>query len=249
MPESLTPEPVEGNASTGSATEGVAGRTVLIAGATSASGRAVARALVDAGARVVVVGSDQGRIDALEADVPGVIGERADLTDEDHVLELAMRVHGQAGDIDGVIHLVGGWRGGGGIPGQTDEDYRVLERSFTALRHVSRAFWSDLVTSTAGRIAIVSSTTVESPTAGGANYTAVKAASESWMRSLAKGFAPRPVDEAGALQEREPGGGAAVVFRVTSLSGLEERLAASVVDLWRADAAGLNGSVTELVAD
>lgn len=221
----------------------VEGRTVLIAGATSASGRAVARALLGAGARVVAVGSDQARIDALEAELPGLIGERADLTDGDDVLELAMRVHARVGDIDGVVHLVGGWRGGGGIAGQTEEDYRVLERSFTALRHVSRAFWDDLVASPAGRIAIVSSTTVAAPTAGSANYTAVKAASESWMQSLAHGFAA-------ARQAPGPGGGAAsVTFRVTSLAGLEDRLAASVVDLWQADASTVNGSVAVLAAD
>ncbi|WP_139415857.1 SDR family NAD(P)-dependent oxidoreductase [Agromyces laixinhei] len=214
----------------------LSGRTVLIAGATSASGRAVARALLDAGGRVIAVGSDEGRIEALEAELPGVIGERADLTDGDDVLELAMRVHARVGDVDGVVHLVGGWRGGGGVAGQTEEDYRVLERSFTALRYVSRAFWDDLVASTAGRIAIVSSTTVERPTAGGANYTAVKAASESWMRSLAQGF-----DTAGDSA-------AAVTFRVQSLAGLEDRLAASVVDLWGTDASELNGRVETLQA-
>ena len=215
----------------------VSGRTVLIAGATSASGHAVARALLDGGARVVAVGSDQSRIDAMEAEFHGLVGERADLTDDDEVLELAMRVHARVGQLDGVIHLVGGWRGGGGILGQTDEDYRVLERSFTALRLVSRAFWTDLVASPAGRTAIVSSTTVAAPTAGGANYAAVKAASESWMRSLAQGFRKADVPAA------------AVTFRVTALAGLEDRLAASVVELWSADAAGLNGSVIELSAD
>ncbi len=220
----------------------VEGRTVLIAGATSASGRSVARALLDAGARVIAVGSDQGRIDALEEELPGVVGERADLTDGDDVLELAMRVHARVGDVDGVVHLVGGWRGGGGIAGQTEEDYRVLERSFTALRYVSRAFWDDLVASPAGRIAIVSSTTVTAPTAGSANYTAVKAASESWMRSLAHGFA------AARRSEGAGGAAAAVTFRVSALSGLEDRLATSVVDLWEADASTLNGSVRELAA-
>lgn len=210
---------------------------MLIAGATSASGRAVARALLDAGARVIAVGSDEGRLRSLESELPGVIGEHADLTDGDDVLELAMRVHARVGAIDGVVHLVGGWRGGGGVLGQTEEDYRVLERSFTALRSVSRAFWTDLVASPAGRIAIVSSTTVAAPAAGSANYTAVKAASESWMRSLAQGFA-----KAGAPA-------AAVIFRVSSLSGLEERLAASVVELWRADAPSLNASTIELSAD
>jgi len=217
-------------------TPALEGRTVLIAGATSASGRTVARALLDAGAKVVVVGSDEGRLEALEAELPGVIGERADLTDSDDVLELAMRVHARVGPVDGVVHLVGGWRGGGGVLGQTEEDYRVLERSFTALRHVSRAFWNDLVASPAGRIAIVSSTTVASPVAGSANYTSVKAASESWMRSLAQGFA-----KAGAPA-------AAVVFRITSLAGLEDRLAASVVELWGSDAATLNASTVELTA-
>ena len=211
-------------------------RTVLIAGATSAAGRAVAQALLDAGARVVAVGSDQGRIDAFAAELPGVLGERADLTDGDDVLELAMRVHARVGSIDGVVHLVGGWRGGGGILGQTEEDYRVLERSFTALRYVSRAFWNDLVASPAGRIAIVSSTTVTAPAPGSANYTAIKAASESWMQALAQGFAKADAPAA------------AVTFRVRSLAGLEDELAASVVGLWRADAAALNGSVTELVA-
>ncbi|MBM7502648.1 SDR family NAD(P)-dependent oxidoreductase [Agromyces aurantiacus] len=211
-------------------------RVVVIAGATSASGRAVARALVDAGARVVAVGSHQGRLDELEVEIPGLVGERADLTDGDDVLELAMRVHAKVGDVDGVVHLVGGWRGGGGIPGQTEEDYRVLERSLTALRYVSRVFWDDLVGSDAGRIAIVSSTTVEKPTAGGANYTAIKAASESWMRSLADGFA------------KADSRGAAVTFRVKALAGLEQRLAEEVVALWSADAAAseLNGRVTTL---
>lgn len=211
-------------------------KAIVVAGATSASGRVVARALVDAGARVIVVGSHQGRLDELEVEIPGVIGERADLTDGDDVLELAMRVHAKVGDVDGIVHLVGGWRGGGGIPGQTEEDYRLLERSFTALRYVSRVFWDDLTASDAGRVAIVSSTTVEKPTAGGANYAAVKAASESWMRSLADGFA-----KAGAPA-------AAVTFRVKALAGLESRLADEVVALWAADAAAsdLNGRVTTL---
>ena len=164
-----------------------------------------------------------------------MIGEQADLTDGDDVLELAMRVHARVGDVDGVVHLVGGWRGGGGIPGQTEEDYRVLERSFTALRYVSRAFWDDLVASAAGRIAIVSSTTVERPGRG--------------QRQLHRGEGGERVVDAlprpGLRRSRMPPA-AAVTFRVRSLAGLEDTLAASVVGLWRADAAELNGRVEEL---
>lgn len=228
-------------------TTGVTGRVVLIAGATSASGRAVARKLLDAGAHVVAVGSNRGRLDEMAAELPGIVTEVADLTDQMQVWPLAMRVHGRVGEVDGIIHLVGGWRGGGGIPGQTEEDYRVLERSFSALRHVSRALWDDLVASPAGRIAIVSSTSVERPTAGGANYTAVKAASEAWMQSLAHGLrrpAGRGADEGGDARPTA----AAVTFRVTALAGLEDRLADEVVALWSTDASELNGRVETLTA-
>ncbi|MDR5701137.1 SDR family NAD(P)-dependent oxidoreductase [Agromyces aerolatus] len=214
---------------------GLTGRAVLVAGATSPSGLAVARALALGGARVIVAGRDETRVRALETEVPGAVGEVADLADDDGVRELAERVHARAGRLDGVVHLVGGWRGGGGIPDQSEADYRMLERSFTALRHVSRAFWGDLVGSPAGRIAAVSSTTVARPSAGSANYTAVKAATESWMRSLAHGFTKADAPAA------------AVTYRVGSLAGLEDRLGASVVSLWDAslDARALNAATRD----
>lgn len=232
----------------------VAGRVVIVAGATSASGLAAARELVAAGARVVAVGRDAGKLkdlaDALDAAAAvGVadVGEggslrteACDLTDERDVAALAARVHAAEGPVDGVLHLVGGWRGGGGLAGQTDEDYRFLERSLTALRHVSRAFDADLRASAAGRLAVVSSTAVARPLAGGANYAAVKAATEAWARAIAQGFA-KDAKDAG-----EPPAAASVIFRVKSLDGLEEALAQRFCDLWMSDAAEVNDTTVDL---
>lgn len=236
------------DASTGSATgaegsgtgAGVSERVVLIAGATSASGLAAARTLSTAGARVVAIGRDAGRLAALEQSVPGIRLEVCDLTDEADVLALADRVHAAEGAVDGVLHLVGGWRGGGGLSAQTDEDFRFLERSLTALRHVSRAFDADLRASAAARLAVVSSTAVARPLAGGANYAAVKAASEAWARAVAQGFA-KDARDAG-----RPLAAASVVFRVKSLSGLEEALAQRFADLWLTPADELNDTIVEL---
>jgi NADP-dependent 3-hydroxy acid dehydrogenase YdfG len=216
-----------------------AGRVVLIAGATSASGLAAARALDAAGARIVAVGRDAGKLDALGA-IPGVRLEVCDLTDETAVQDLAERLHDSVAPVDGILHLVGGWRGGGGLAGQSEDDYRFLERSFTALRFVTRAFDADLRDSTAGRLAIVSSTAVARPLAGGANYAAVKAASEAWTRAVAQGFAKHARDAGAALSA------AAVVFRVKSLDGLEDAVASRFVELWTADAATLNDTVVPL---
>ena len=192
----------------------VAGRLVVIAGATSASGIAAVRELTGAGARVIAVGRDAGKLDELFRDVAtagadavgsGALGslrrEACDLTDESAVARLAQRVHDADGPVDGVLHLVGGWRGGGGLAGQSEADFRFLEGSFTALRHVSRAFDADLRGSDAGRLAVVSSTAVARPLAGGANYAAVKAATEAWARAVAQGFA-KDARDAGRRAER-----------------------------------------------
>ncbi|HET6302998.1 SDR family oxidoreductase [Microbacterium sp.] len=219
------------------------GRLVLIAGATSASGLAAARALAGAGARAVAVGRDPEKLDRLAEAVPGVRTEVCDLTDAAAVQSLAERVHETEGRIDGLFHLVGGWRGGGGLSGQTEDDYRFLEGSFTALRHVTRTFDDDLRASAAGRLAIVSSTAVTRPLAGGANYAAVKAASEAWTRAVAHGFAKA------ARDADEPLRAAAVIFRVKALDGLEDTVADAFVRLWDADAASINDTVITLPAD
>ena len=208
---------------------GVAGRLVLIAGATSASGEAVARALVAAGARVLAVGTRQKALDALRASVPSVETRVCDLSDPDAVVELAMRIHLESGHLDGLIHLVGGWRGGGGIAGQSDEDWEFLERGFRTLRNTTRVFYDDLVASPAGRLAIVSSTAVEKPYPGGANYAAAKAAADAWVRAIARGLA------------KEAPQSAATVFVVQTLQGLEAQLGDEVVALWDAEALAVNG--------
>ncbi len=209
--------------------EGVRGRTVLIAGATSASGEAVASALVAAGAFVLAVGTRADALERLERAVPGVDTRVCDLADRSAVAELAMRVHLKFGPIDGLVHLVGGWRGGGGIAGQTDEDWEFLDRSFTTLRNTTRVFYDDLVGSPAGRLAIVSATAVEHPLAGGANYAAAKAAGDAWTRAVAQGF------------RKEAPNAAAAIFVVKALAGLEGVLAERVVGLWDSEPSTING--------
>jgi len=200
---------------------------VLIAGASSAAGQATASALTAAGARVVAVGSDAGRLESVTAEARYV----CDLADFAAVQRLADTVRAELGPIDGLIHLVGGWRGGGGLAGQTDEDYDFLHTHVvTTLRNTTRAFNADLLASTSGRLAIVSSVSVDHPTPGGASYAAAKASAETWVRAVGYGFAK--VDSSAA----------AVIFVVKALEGLEAELATRVVDLWDEAPASLNNS-------
>lgn len=215
----------------------LAGRTVLIAGATSAAGLAVAAALSAAGARVIAVGSNADRLAGLRERVADAATYVCDLSDFAAVTALAAAVQDEHGPIDGLIHLVGGWRGGGGLAGQTDEDWAFLHsRVLTTLRNTTRAFNRHLLDSPAGRLAIVSSTSVDKPAPGGANYAAAKAAAETWTRAVGQGFA------------KADAGAAAVIFVVRSLDGLEPELAAAVVGLWGAPGASVNNTRIPLIA-
>lgn len=225
---------------------------VLVAGGSSASGIAVARALRGDGCTVYTVGSDPDRIAAAAAEAgPGVTPLTCDLAS----LPAVRRLHGElsrmAGGIDGVIHLVGGWRGAQGIADQSDEDWNFLESSsVTTLRNVTRMFYGDLAASPNGRFAMVSSTAVAAPSAAVASYAAAKAAAETWTMAMADGFRR----EAGEAAEEHS---AAVVLVVKALvdgamrSRHPERtfpgytdvedLADAVVGLFGKPAAELNG--------
>jgi NADP-dependent 3-hydroxy acid dehydrogenase YdfG len=207
-------------------------RTIVLAGATSASGLALSRALIADGARVVATGRSTERLQPLaDAGAEVVV---ADATALDDMTALAERL----GTVDGVISLVGGWRGGGGLAGQSDEDFRALLPALEAVRATSRAFDEALRAADAGRFAIVSSTAVARPLAGGANYAAVKAASEAWARAVAQGYAKAARDGG------EPLRAASVVFRAKALD--TEALAGAVLALWDEDAADLNDRIIDL---
>ena len=249
-----------------------AGRTlnVLVTGGSGPSGIATARALRDAGHRVFTVGSDAARIEAAAAEAgSGVTPLVSDLASLADVRALRASVAGMAGNVDGVIHLVGGWRGAKGITDQSDDDWDFLERNaVTTLRNVTRVFFDDLAASDTGRFAMVSSTAVSAPTAGGASYAAAKAAAEAWTLAVADGFrrahaasaGPGPAGRAGedsTKQDTPELRSAAAIFVVKALVDAAMRaksperafpgftdvedLAAAAAGLFTTPAAELNG--------
>ncbi|MGJ3189601.1 SDR family oxidoreductase [Paenarthrobacter sp. FR1] len=189
--------------------------TVVVAGSTSAAGQAVVASLAALGAHVAAVDLDAERLQALAGNHHHVVPYTCNLADAAAVQDLAESVRAELGSVDGLIHLVGGWRGGEGIVGQKDEDWEVLHTSImTTLRNTSRAFYTDLESSPRGRLAIVSATAAANPTASGASYSAIKAASEAWVLGVADGFHQV---QSGHKTEPKEQTSAAVVFVVKAL--------------------------------
>jgi len=227
---------------------------VVVTGAAGPAGVAACTALRAAGATVVAVGHSPQRLAALAETLPGLLVESADLSDTDAVTSLATRVRAGRGRVDGLIHLVGGYRGGETFTSNTEDDWRFLSAGLIdTLRHVTLAFHDDLVTAPAGRVAIVSARAAAKPSAGSANYAAAKAAAEAWMLALADSFhrSDRPTAQ-------PDGGAAAVIFVIKALVTDQMRteapdrtfpgftdvadLADRIVELWAADAPDLNGA-------
>jgi len=122
--------------------------------------------------------------------VIGVDKDDVDLLDRDAVQALADSLAAEYGHLDGVVHLVGGWRGGKSFAETDLEDWNVLhDLLIRTLQHVSLAFEPLLRKSENGRFVIVSAKAAEKPTAGGAAYAAAKAASEAWTLAMADGLA------------------------------------------------------------
>ncbi|WP_026552151.1 SDR family oxidoreductase [Arthrobacter sp. H20] len=241
-----------------SASPALDGLTVVVAGAASASGIACASLLSRHGAAVVAIGSHAGRLQDALGHLDGVDLRVCNLTDAPAVTDLSHFLAADYPSLDGLIHLVGGWRGGSGITGQTDDDYELLHTSvLTTLRNTTRAFYPSLLASARGRVAIVSSTAVDSPTAAAASYAALKSAAETWTRAVADGFRR---DREAAGDNTAPSAGqtsAATILVVKALvddalrAAHPERkfpgythvddLAAAVVGLYAAEAQTVNG--------
>ncbi|WP_182877206.1 SDR family oxidoreductase [Microbispora sp. H10670] len=216
-------------------------RVIVVTGAGGPAGRAVVGRLAGRGDTVVAV------------DKTGADGALAvDLLDRDAVRDLAERVRAEHGRVDGVVHLVGGWRGSKTFAETSLDDWDLLhDLLIRTLQNVSLEFEPLLRASGDGRFVIVSARAARKPVKGGAAYAAAKAAAEAWTLSLADAFTGTSA--------------AAVVLVVTALVHDEMRaanpekpyrtftdvqdLAAAVEALWDQDAAEVNGRRIDLTPD
>ena len=170
------------------------GRVIAIAGAGGGLGPVVARRLADAGASLALADRTQESANSLAQDL-GLPADRldpraVDLLDESAANAWAAAVENRLGRVDGLLHLVGGYRGGDPISTFDLADYDFLHGLLVrTLQLTSRAFHRALTSSDHGRFILVSAAAAQNPTDTNAAYASAKAAAEAWTLALADSFA------------------------------------------------------------
>jgi NAD(P)-dependent dehydrogenase (short-subunit alcohol dehydrogenase family) len=164
---------------------------VLITGATGPLGRAAAARFSLDGARLVLVGTDLPRLEALAADLKLNAARThlatADLRDADAARAMAASAIERFGRIDVLLHLVGGWAGGTGVVGLDHAEVRrMLDQHLWSTLHAVQAVAPGMIERGFGRVLAISSPLAGTPGPKGASYAIAKSAEEIILRSLAK---------------------------------------------------------------
>jgi NAD(P)-dependent dehydrogenase (short-subunit alcohol dehydrogenase family) len=164
---------------------------IAIAGVGGGLGPVVAERLARAGAIVAGTDRDATTLEEIGAGLPEERwdGRAVDLLDEEATRAWCAALLERFGRVDGLIHLVGGWRGGEPLHTAPLEDWRFLhELLIRTVQHTSRAFHDALVASGNGRFVLVSAKQAQAPSNTNAAYAAAKAAAEAWTLAFADGF-------------------------------------------------------------
>jgi NAD(P)-dependent dehydrogenase (short-subunit alcohol dehydrogenase family) len=173
----------------------MAGRTVLITGASSGLGRAAAEMVASCGGRVIALGRDEARlkttVDALSgADHLAVASPFGGM---EEAAALVARLATEVGGLDGVFHAAGAELV---LPARLIKDKHVEEVFGAAVKGalgIGKAVGKAGVMRDSGSVVFMSSVAAGRGRPGMTIYAAAKAAVEGLSRSLACELAPRRI--------------------------------------------------------
>ena len=181
-----------------STTRTLEGQIALVTGASRGIGRAVALALAEAGAEVVV--NYASSPDAAEAVVQAIEGLRgkayalqANVADEAAVDGLIKAVLERSGRIDVLVNNAGITRDGLLMRMKTDDWQSVINLNLSGVFLCTRAVTRPMLKQKSGRIINITSVVGLMGNAGQANYAAAKAGVVGFTRSAAKEMASRGI--------------------------------------------------------
>ena len=174
------------------------GQIALVTGASRGIGRAVALALAEAGAEVVVnYSSSPEAADAVVSEIKGSGGQayalQANVADEEAVNGLIKTVIERSGRIDVLVNNAGITRDGLLMRMKTEDWQAVINLNLSGVFLCTRAVSRPMLKQKSGRIINITSVVGLMGNAGQSNYAAAKAGVVGFTRSSAKEMASRGI--------------------------------------------------------
>jgi gluconate 5-dehydrogenase len=163
----------------------LAGRTALVTGSTRGLGLALARALAEAGARVVVNGRSEEAATKVAASIDGAEAAAFDVTDEDAVAAAVAAL----GPVDVLVNNAGITLRKPMLDLSVEEWGRVVETNLTSAFIVSRAVAPAMIERGSGKIVNVCSVTSELARETIAPYAAAKGGLKMLTRAMCSEWA------------------------------------------------------------
>ena len=170
---------------------GIAGRAVVITGASRGLGAAAAELFAKQGADIGLIARDTEALDALAERLPTrVAAAGCDVADEQALAGAFDRIAGELGRVDSVVVNAGISPAAHRAHRLSTTDWKaVLEVNLTGGFLTARAAYPHLAASGRGRLVLTSSVMARSPRRGLAAYAASKAGLEGLTRALAVDWA------------------------------------------------------------
>jgi NAD(P)-dependent dehydrogenase (short-subunit alcohol dehydrogenase family) len=189
------------------ATDAMQGKTLLVTGASSGIGRATAILLAECGAKLVLTGRSEGRLQETLALLAGTghLAQAQAISDADDVADFIRSVSTKVGSLDGIFHAAGA---GGVRPVRITKQNHIddiFAASVNGAIGIGKAASSKQVMNPTGSsIVLMSSVAGRRGQPGMSVYSASKGAIESLVLGLACELAPMRVRingiAAGAVQ-------------------------------------------------
>ena len=176
---------------------GLDGRSVLVTGAASGIGRAIAMRLAREGARVGIVDldADAGNAarDAIRADGGRADAYAVDITDFEAVEEAVARFEADAGRIDGLVNNAGWDRAHEFLDTEPDFWRKVIDIDLNGVFYCCKAVVPHMIEGGYGRIVNTASIAGKEGNPNAAHYSAAKAGVIALTKSLGKELATHDI--------------------------------------------------------
>lgn len=172
----------------------VAGKVMIVTGASSGIGRAVARQFAAAGAHVVLVARSADKLEALAAELGNnAVAIPADLTNPAEIEAMVAVVEARFGRIDILFANAGSYIPGDVAEGNADDWDQMINLNVNGVFRVVRAALPAMIERRSGDIVVTSSVSGHQAIHWEPIYSATKHAVQSFVHGVRRQIAPHNV--------------------------------------------------------